>query len=62
MQAMSKNMIFGAIGAGALVALLAILDLALKFPFGGYSKTTDILFLVSAAIVIYLGWESLRES
>lgn len=62
MQAMSKNMIFGALGVAALVAVLAILDMALKWPFAGYSLATDILFLVAAAIILYLGWESLRES
>ena len=59
---MAKNMIFGSIGVAGLVALLSILDMAVGFPFGGYSLTTDILFLVGAAIVLYLGWETFREN
>lgn len=62
MLAMSKNMTFAAIGVAAFVALLTILDLTLKVPFGGYSLAMDVLYLLAAAIVIYLGWESLRES
>lgn len=58
---MSKNLIFGSAAVAGVVILLSILDLALKFPFGGYSATTDILFLVGAAIVLYLGWDSYRE-
>lgn len=41
--------------------LISILDMTLKFPFGGYSMTTDILFLVGAVIVLYMGWETYRE-
>jgi hypothetical protein len=59
---MSKNLIFGSAAVAGLVALLAIMDLALRFPFGGYSATTDILFLVGAGIVLYLGWDTFRES
>ncbi len=55
-------MIFGAMGAAGLVALLAILDLALKVPFNGYSMTMDILYLVASAIVLFMGWETYREN
>jgi hypothetical protein len=55
-------MIFGSVAAAGLVALLAILDMAIKVPFGGYSLTTDILFLVGALIVLFMGWESYREN
>ena len=58
---MTKNMIFGSVAAAGLVMLISILDLTLKFPFGGYSMTTDILFLLGAAIVLYMGWETYRE-
>ena len=59
---MTKNMIFGSVAAAGLVALLSILDMAVKVPFGGYSLTTDILFLVGALIVLYMSWESYREN
>lgn len=59
---MTKNMIYGSMGAAGLVALLSILDLTLKVPFGGYSMLMDILYLVAAAIVLYMGWETFREN
>jgi hypothetical protein len=48
--------------AAGVVALASILDMALKVPFGGFSLTMDILYLVAAGIVIYLGWESSKEN
>jgi hypothetical protein len=59
---MAKKLIYGAMGAAGFVALLAILDLSLKVPFGGYSTTMDILYLVAAAIVLYMGWDTYREN
>jgi len=59
---MTKNMIFGSMGAAGLVALLAILDLALKFPFGGFSMVTPILYLLASLVVLFMGWESYREN
>lgn len=59
---MTKKMIFGAMGAAGLVALLSVLDLSLKFPYGGYSLAMDVLFLVAAAIVLFMGWETYREN
>lgn len=58
---MTKNLIFGAVAAAVIVLLLSILDMTLKFPFGGYSMATDILFLTGAAIVLYMGFETYRE-
>ena len=56
-----KNMVFFSFGAAGLVALLAILDLATReFPFAG-NMTMDILFLLSSAIVGYLGWDAYKD-
>ncbi len=45
-----------------LVALMAIADLAIGAPFSGkHTKMMDILFIISAIIVIYLGWDTHRE-
>ena len=57
----TKKMIFGSMGAAGLVALASIADLALKSPFGGYSMAMDILFLVAAGIIIYLGYDTYRD-
>jgi hypothetical protein len=59
---MSKKLIFGSMVAAGLVALLSTLDLALKVPFAGYSPTMDILYLVAAAIILFMCWESYREN
>lgn len=59
---MIKKMIFASVGAASLVALLSILDLSLKVPFAGYSLTLDITFLISSAIIGYLGWEAYRDN
>ena len=59
---MTKNLIFGSMGAAGLVALLAILDFAIKVPFGGAAPLFNILFLVASAIVLYLGWDTWKES
>lgn len=58
---MTKKMIFGSMGAAGLVALACIADLAVKTPFGGYSMTMDIMFLIAAGIIIYMGYDTYRE-
>jgi hypothetical protein len=57
---LSKNMIFASFGIAGFVALLAMLDLILKVPFAG-SMVMDILFILSAAIVGYLGWDAYKD-
>ncbi|MDB5391968.1 MAG: hypothetical protein JWM11_7614 [Planctomycetaceae bacterium] len=46
--------------AAGAVALATILDLALGIPFGR-AMIFDIMFIITAAVVLYLGWESYRE-
>ncbi len=57
---LSKNLVFGSFAAAGGVALLSLLDLVLKVPFAG-SVTMDILFILSAAIVGYLGWDAYKD-
>lgn len=54
-------MIMGSMGAAGLVVLLAIADIAMGMPFGGYSKGMDIMFLVAAGIVLYMGYDTYRD-
>ncbi|RPI81769.1 MAG: hypothetical protein EHM42_10190 [Planctomycetaceae bacterium] len=61
-MAMTKNMIFGSMATAGVVALAAILDMAIKVPFGGYSLVMDILYLLAAGIVLYLGWDAYRDN
>jgi hypothetical protein len=46
--------------AAGAIAFATVLDLALGIPFGR-AMVFDIMFLISAAVVLYLGWESYRE-
>lgn len=60
----SRKMILGSIVAAGLVGLAAILDLVTGMPFGfGSGKTLvmDILFLICAGIVVYLGLDALKD-
>jgi len=59
---MIRKMIFASMGAAGLVALLSILDLSFKFPFAGYSLALDINFLITSAIIGYLGWDAFRDN
>jgi hypothetical protein len=60
MTNVSKKVILASMGAAGLVALLTITDLALEFPFGR-QVGLDIMFLLSAGMVIYLAYDSYRE-
>lgn len=57
---LSKNLVFGSFGVAGFVALLALLDIILEVPFGR-AMVMDILFILSAAIVGYLGWDAYKD-
>ena len=38
-----------------------LLDLVLKFPFGGLSPIVDIFAVLSCGAVLYLGWDASRD-
>ena len=58
-----KKMVVGSLVVAGLVALAAICDLVLGVPFSGseHTRTMDILFIIAAAIVGYLGWDAYRD-
>ena len=59
---MAKAMsIAGMVVAGLLVVVFAA-DLALGIPFGRQQTTTDVGFVVGAAILAYLSWSAFRDS
>jgi len=60
MSGTSKKMIIGSMVAAGLVAVAAAADLAMGFPFAGH-VVMDITFLVSAALVMYLGYDAYKE-
>lgn len=60
MSSLSKKVIIGSMAASGLVGALAILDLALGFPFRR-SMTMDVLFLLCAAGVIYMAYDAYQD-
>lgn len=60
MAKMTKNVIVGSMSAAGLVALLALLDLILGVPFRGL-MLMDIMLLIGAGLVGYMGWDSYRD-
>ena len=56
-----KRLLIGSMAASGLVAVTAIVDLAIGIPYSGM-MVFDILFLITAAIVIYMGYETMKES
>ena len=57
---MSKNVLLGSMVVAGLVALAAITDIAIQIPFAG-QMVMDIMFILGAAMVIYMGYESYKE-
>lgn len=43
------------------MSLIFLLDLVLKFPFGGLSPVVDILGLLASAMVLYLSWNAFQD-
>lgn len=60
MASASKNMIIGSWIVAGIVALAAILDLALGIPFNRL-MIMDILFLIAAGVVFYMGWDAYQD-
>ena len=64
---MPKALCYTGLVVSSLILLIFGLDLLTyflldsAFPFGGASRTMDIGFIVSAGIIGYLSWASLRE-
>jgi len=55
---MEKWFCCGSMGVAGLLLLLFLLDLFLSFPFGGISKTVDVLIILPFGVVIYPAWHA----
>jgi len=53
-------MLIGSIAASAIVGILSIVDLAAGVPFAD-QPVLDIMFLASAGLIGYMGWDTYRE-
>ena len=61
-RAMDKALCYGALGIGALMMLVFLLDLIVGIPFGGGNFVMgDVFGLLASAIVVYLGWNASRD-
>ena len=60
MASQSRNIVFGSMGVAGLMGVIAVLDLALGVPFGG-QMVWDIMLLLAAGLVIYMGIDCLKE-
>lgn len=60
MAVKARNVVFGSIGVAGAMGLAAILDLVLGIPFGG-QMVLDIMFILAAGLVIYMGVDCLKE-
>jgi hypothetical protein len=56
----AKKVILGSGGVAALVALVALADLAIGLPFGR-KMMWDIMFLVSAGAVLYMAYDAYQD-
>ena len=59
---MAKAMSIFGMAVGAILALAFAADLAIGVPFGGANSLMDILFLLSGAILAYLGFNAFRTA
>ncbi|MGH7168811.1 MAG: hypothetical protein ACRELG_00845 [Gemmataceae bacterium] len=58
---MEKWFCWVSMGVAGLLLLLFLLDLFLSVPFGGISKSVDVLILLSCGVVLYLAYDAFRD-
>jgi hypothetical protein len=58
---MEKWLCWGSMGVAGLLLLLFVLDLVLKFPFGGISTVVDIVSIIASGLVLYLAWDAFKD-
>lgn len=59
---MEKALCYGALGIGALMLVVFLLDLVAGIPFGGGAFATgDVFGLFASAIVVYLAYNASRD-
>ncbi len=61
MAGSSRGLVVASMGLAALMALLAVADFATGVPFGS-QVVFDVMFILSAALVIYMGISCLKDA
>lgn len=57
----SKPLIIGSGVIATIAIVMAIADLAAGFPYGSFSSTMDILFILAGLIVLYLCYDAYSD-
>ena len=60
MSNVSKSTIIGSMAVAGLVGVLALVDIFTDSPFAGQT-TMDIMFIICAALVLYMGYDAYKE-
>ncbi|MCH9654691.1 MAG: hypothetical protein K0U86_21340 [Planctomycetes bacterium] len=55
-----KKMIIGSMAVSGIVVVLALVDMIIGIPFRG-STMMDIMFLISASLVLFLCWDAWQD-
>jgi hypothetical protein len=58
---MEKWLCWGSMGVSGALLILFALDLFLGFPFGGVSKTVDVIAFLTCGVVLYLSWDAFQD-
>jgi hypothetical protein len=58
---MEKWLCWGSMGAAGLLLLLFLLDVVVKFPFGGVNRVVDVFGILASALVLYLAYDAFRD-
>lgn len=61
MSKLAKRLILLSMALAAIVALASIVDIIMGIPFNG-GMVLDIMFLLGAALIGYMGYEVYREA
>jgi len=56
-----KVLCYASLAGAGLVTLIFLLDAITGLPFGGASRTLDILFVIGGAFLLWQGYETYRE-
>jgi hypothetical protein len=58
---MEKWLCWGSMGVAGFLLLLFLLDVFLKVPFGGVSRTVDVFGILASGLVLYLAYDASRD-
>ena len=58
---MEKWLCWGSMGVAGLLLLLFLLDMVVKFPFGGVNVVVDIFGMLASGVVLYLAYDAFRD-